>query len=336
MTALRTVLIGCGRIGAGYAADPVMACHYRYVSHAQVLADHPAFAWTAAIDRNRNNAVAVAARWNVPAAGARLEDIPDRATVEAAVLAVPPGERLAALDALPGLRAVLVEKPLGASLAEAESFAAACAARAITVQVNLPRRCDGTHRRLAEGGLARLIGAAQGATLVYGNGLVNNGTHMIDVARMLLGDVAAVGPAAGTTPRHEGPLDGDVNVPFAMRMRSGIPVFALPVAFTHYRENAIDIWGEHGRIALVQEGLRLLVYARAENRAMQGEHELVNDASVAETTTIGVSLRAVYDDLAEAVAGGRTPRSPVGSALATARIVEAVLRATRAGETVAL
>lgn len=335
MTVLRTVLVGCGRMGAGYAADPVMARHYHYVSHAQVLAEHPAFTWTAAVDRNHDNAAAVAARWHLPAAATRLEDLPDRDNIEAVVLAVPPGERLAALDALPGLRAVLVEKPLGANLAEAESFAAACAARHITVQVNLPRRCDATHRRLAEGGLARLIGAPQGATLVYGNGLANNGTHMIDVARMLLGEVAAVGPAAGIAPRREGPIDGDVNVPFAMRMASGIPVFALPVAFAHYRENAVDVWGAHGRIALVQEGLRLLVHARGENRAMQGERELANDAPAAETTTIGISLRAVYDDLADAIAGGHTPRSPIASALATVRVVEAVRRAIRTGETVA-
>ena len=42
---LRTVLVGCGEVGAGYATDPLMARHYPYATHAQVLAAHPAFAW---------------------------------------------------------------------------------------------------------------------------------------------------------------------------------------------------------------------------------------------------------------------------------------------------
>jgi predicted dehydrogenase len=324
---LATALFGCGKIGAGYSEDAVMARHYRYTTHAQALRDHPKFSFAVAVDRNLAAAEAAKQRFGAVAALADVQALARPENIEVAVLATPPGERLAIVDALPRLRAIMVEKPLGATLDEAETLVALCARRGIAMQVALPRRVDATHRALAAGGLAERIGPVQGAFIVYGNGLLNNATHMIDLARMLLGEVEAVDVPAGLKPYREGPIAGDINVPFTLRLSSGRPLLGLPLAFAHYRENAIDIWGERGRLALVQEGLRLVQHRRADNRAMQGERELLNDAAAAETTTIGEAFRALYDDLAEALSAGRAPASTGENALATARVVDAILRA---------
>lgn len=313
-------MVGCGKIGATYADDRVMAAHYRYVSHAQVLADHPEYIWVAAFDRNEAAARAVAVRWNVAAAGS-LAQIDD---VAVAVLAIPPGDRIAALDALPHLRAVIVEKPLGGNWAEAEAFLRACEKRGILVQVNLPRRADATHRELAGGGLTRRIGQPQGAFLAYGNGLANNGTHMIDLARWFLGEVKSAQVPGGVATRRQGPLDGDINVPFVLRHASGVATFAQPLDFASYRENMVDIWGEAGRVALLQEGLRMSYAPKRRNRAMQGEYELENDAPSIETTTIGASLYALYDDLAAALRDGSLPASTGENALRNAAVVDAI------------
>jgi len=329
---LVTALFGCGRIGAGYADDPVMARYYRYTTHAQVLRDHPAFQFAAAIDRDRAAAAAVMERFGAAQAAGTIDDLADASAIEVAVLATPPGERLAIVEALPCLRAVLVEKPLGATLNEAKTFVDLCSRRKIVVQVALPRRVDTSHRALAQGGLRQWIGDAQGAFLVYGNGLLNNATHMVDLARMLLGEVEEVAVPAGLTLYREGPIADDINVPFALRLEGGTPVMALPLSFTHYRENALDIWGEHGRLAIVQEGLRIIRHARADNRAMRGERELVNDAAEAETTTIGEAFYRLYDDLAAALAEGREPASGSGNALQTARVIAAIQRSAACGK----
>ena len=65
------------------------------------------------------------------------------------------------------------------------------------------------------------MGDVQGAFLVYGNGLSNNATHMVDLTRMLLGEIAAVQVPAGLNGYREGPLDDDINVPFVLRLQSG-------------------------------------------------------------------------------------------------------------------
>jgi predicted dehydrogenase len=330
----RTVLVGCGKIGVGYADDRVMARHYKYTTHAQVLAVHPGFEWYAAVDTNPEAVRHTAGRWNVKGATS-IATLPDLTTIEIAVLAVPPGQRLSILDSMPNLRAVVVEKPLGATATEAEEFVAICERRRIEVQVNLPRRCDGTHRNLAAGGLFQRIGRPQGATLVYGNGLMNNGTHMIDLTRMLLDEVVEVTPAS-CRPYREGPIEADTNVAFVLRLKSGIAVFGLPVSYAHYRELTLDVWGERGRLSLSQEGLCLTTWPIAPHRAMQDEREIVTDAPTVEITTIGDAQRSVYDDLEDALTVGRTPASSGRSALQTARVVDAVKRAMACGAPVSL
>lgn len=330
-----TALFGCGNVGAGYSDDPVMARHYPYASHNQVLSDHPGFDWIAAIDTNPETAAAVAARHGLQTHGTGT-DFPEAPGIEVAVLATPPGARQKIIDALPALRAVIVEKPLGATPEEARSFLAACRVRDIRVQVNFPRRADQSHRALAAGGLAESVGDVQGAFLVYGNGLSNNATHMVDLTRMLLGEVAAAQVPVGLGSYREGPLDGDINVPFVLRLESGIAVMGQPLAFAHYRENALDIWGTAGRLAILQEGLRIVRYPRCDNRAMSGEYEIASDAGRAETSSIGSAFRAVYDDLADALSLGRSPVSSGDSALATARVIDAIRQSARTGEVVSL
>lgn len=324
MSGLRTALFGCGQIGARYAADPLMSKFYPYSSHAQVLADHPAFDWVAAVDPVVADAQACADAYQVVAA-ADVSDLADTEDIELAVLATPPGARRKIVEALPGLKAVVVEKPLGANMAEADDFAALCRRRNLVVQVSLPRRADTSHRALANGELQRLAGDIQAAFLIYGNGLRNNGTHMIDVARMLLGEIRAVSVPAGASGFAGSPLADDINTPFTLAMECGVMVMGQPISFEHYRENALDLWGTEGRVSLISEGLRICRFAKRANRSTTGAYEIVSDEPTAETTSMGHALYALYDDLAEALAQGCAPVSTIDSALATTAVVEDVI-----------
>jgi predicted dehydrogenase len=323
---LGAVLIGMGKVGAGYADDPVMARFYPYATHAQVLRDHPAFAWEAVVDGNPDARALAATRWRVPQVAGRIEDLPRPCRPAVAVLATPPESRLGFIERIPWLRAVLVEKPLGRTTEEAERFLTACEQRGILVQVNLWRRADETFRSLAGGRLAELIGAPQAVFGLYGNGLLNNGTHLIDFVRMLLGEVKSVQAVAGGDGLPSGPIPGDIQMPFHLTLVAGPVVSFQPLRFEHYRENGLDIWGEKGRIAILGEGLQILHYPRHPHRATQGEHEVVTDSPRPLAATVGHAFYRMYGNLAEAVNRGDALWSPGRSALDTARIVEAVFR----------
>jgi predicted dehydrogenase len=328
MTALRTVLVGAGKIGLGYGADPVMAKHYPYATHAQVLRDHPAFALGAVVDRSDEALRLAREDYAVAITSNRVEDCIAWAP-EVAVLATPPSERLGFVAALPSLRAVLVEKPLGRDEKEAQRFLDECTAKGILVQVNLWRRADRVFRELAHD-LERRIGRVQGGFALYGNGLHNNGTHVVDFLRMLLGEIVSVQATGPAGPAH-GPIPGDVHVPFVLRFASGVIVQASPLDFREYRENGIDLWGTEGRLTILQEGLTIAVAPRRENRAMSGEREIASDAADLLAPSVGRAFYEMYDDLARALREGTPLCSPATSAMRSTAIVDAIERSANEG-----
>jgi predicted dehydrogenase len=268
-------------------------------------------------------------RWGIPHATSSIGQLARDLRPEVAVIATPPEARLQVIEQLPDLRGVLVEKPLGLTPTDAQRFLDTCAERDILVQVNLWRRADETFRALAGGQLLEIIGKPQAAYGVYGNGLLNNGTHMVDLARMLFGEVEAARAGGDTAPCPAGPIHGDVHVPFTLTMDGGLPVAMLPIEFKNYRELSLDIWGERARLAIMNEGLSIFVYGRRENRAVQGQREIDFDQPRMLESTVGQALYHVYDNLAAAIRDDVPLWSSGESALDTARVIEAVSHAAR-------
>jgi predicted dehydrogenase len=315
---MRTVLIGAGKIGIGDGKTPAM----RFASHAAVLRIHPAFRWEAVVDPSPEARRRARECWGVRIAAADMAELLAQYEPEVAVLATPPGARLAAIRQLTGLRGVLVEKPLALTYAEAHALVESCDERAIPLQVNFLRRADERMRALAAGDLAALIGKPECVFGVYGRGLRNNGVHMVDLVRMLLGEVESV-EALGPAEAAAGPISGDVHVPFLLRLQGGISAILHPLGFEVYRENGLDIWGRCGRLSILEESRRILLYAPRPHATLDGAQELNTASPGFLEATLGEAFYRMYDNLADAIAGKAELWSSGRSALATERIVEA-------------
>ena len=331
----RTILVGLGRIGAAYIDDKTMAKTVPYATHAQVLADHPAFRWEAAVDISDAARELVLTRFGVEHVARTLEEIDCLGEIDVVVLATPPSFRLSVLGALPNLKAVLVEKPLGATLGESEAFLQECRRRGILTQVNLTRRADAAMQGLAGGGLKERIGSIQCGFGVYGNGIINYATHTVDLVRMLVGEVTAVQALKRSLEFQEGPLADDKNLSFTLFVEDGTPVTLHPVRFSRYREGSLDLWGEKGRLEILQEGLLMRQTPRADCRSLYGACELAASSSGLESTGYGRALYDLYGDLAHVLTGERNATcSPCDSALVTERVVHAVLASANSGGSV--
>jgi predicted dehydrogenase len=325
-------VVGFGRMSSGYAHDAAMKRWFRYASHAEVLREHPRFAWLGVADPDARAQSRARETYGIVDVARDARDLRTAARVEVAVLATPPVDRLHLLDAFPNLRAVIVEKPLATTLAEAAAFVRACRERRILVQVNVPRRADRTIRALAAGGLTERIGAVQAANVVYGNGLYNHGPHMVDLVRLLAGEIASVRTDPDPrTHRHDGPIPGDCNMPFVARTDDAIPVAFTPVHFGFYREAEIDLWGERGRLAYRHGGLAVLQYARVPGKAPGGTFEIEELPSERCAPTLGDALYQIYDNLADALDGTEPLVSPGDEALRAAAVIDAVYRSAGAG-----
>ncbi len=324
-----TVLVGLGKIGASYADDSVMNASVPYSTHAQVLVDHDDFNWAAAVDSSLPACETARKRWPVREIVTSVTDLDCREAIEVAVLATPPGGRKDIIENLPNLKAVLVEKPLGITMEQINDFVSLCKLRNILIQVNLNRRADKVMRWLAVEGLYAEIGTVQAAFGVYGNGLINNATHMIDLVRMLLGEVKMVQALTESFSFAEGPLQGDLNFAFNLYMENGLTLSMQPLRFSNYRECSLDFWGEKGRMQIVQEGLSIIKYPIGDCRSCSGVKEINHDIPASSATGYGQSLYDMYTNLSDSLQGVSSLWSSADSALKTGLVVEMLFESKR-------
>lgn len=337
MRRLRTVVVGFGRIAAGYADDSFLAKYVPYATHAQVLVAHPAYEWAAVVEPRESALKQAVDRWRVPIVARDVDELPRDFQADVVVLATPPTSRLSILERLQGIRAVLIEKPLASNAAAAEELLRYCDRRGILLQVNFLRRADDTCRALAAGTLRAMIGTPQAIFGLYGDGLINNASHMVDLVRMFFGEVAAVQAAAATVSGDAGPLAGDSNPAFMLQMQDGVTASFQPLAFEHYRENGLDIWGERGRISILHEGVTTLFYPRRPNRTTSGAFEVASDEPSRLAVTSGTAFYRMYDNLADAIHTSARLFSPGTSALRTTQVIDAVIASgLRHGESISL
>lgn len=326
VSARQTVMIGFGQIAAGFAVDAKIAMTHRFASHAQVLAIHPRFDWVGVAEPDADKRKSASNDWKIKHTAETAVVLAKSVAPEVVVLAMPPGGRLDALSAFDNVRAVVVEKPLGGNLAEAEGFLAYCRQNDVLVQTNYWRRAEPLFRDLANGGVERRIGPVQAATAVYGGGLRNNGSHVIDLCRMLFGVIETVQALSPVKNADTSPLAGDLEAAFALHHGGGVTVTATPLDFGAYREVALEIWGTQGRLSLTQETTLLREYPIAAHRQLASAKEIAGDGPPrAEARISGTALHALYDNLVDALDGGAELWAAGAEALAAERAIEAIV-----------
>jgi predicted dehydrogenase len=324
MKRLNTVIIGFGNIAQGYADDPKMSKAYPYATHAQVLKDHPAFAWTAVVDPSEANRKIAQEKWGIFTCVAEVSQLPKEQNFDVAVISTPTEARWSVMQSLPAVKGICLEKPIAKNKAEAERIVEFCESRNILLQVNYFRRGDRFYRELTAGKLQELIGTFQCAFGVYGNGLVNNGSHLIDLVRMLLGEVKSVSGSPAITPIQALPIKEDTSLAFSLELDQGM-FMCHPVDFKFYRENSVELWGTKGKLGLYQEGLSTLFYKTAPNRGLQNAFEIPLESAQVIHSTVGDALYEIYSNLADAINGGTALWSSGRSALRNSEIVEKII-----------
>lgn len=329
MSRLKTLVVGFGAVARGLATDAKMSKWFPIATHAQAIMADRRFEWIGVVDPDPAARKCAEHDWKVDTF-ANMDEAAHLAP-DILVLAAPPGARADALKAFPSVKGIFTEKPLGDE--DGKALIKEATQRNLLLQVNYWRRGDQTLGVLATGGIRDRVGDVQAATGIYGNGLANNGSHLIDMIRMLLGDPVWVQAIGDVAPASGGPITGDIHIAFALGMPSGAIVSVHPIDFRYYREVALDIWGTTGRIALQQETLDIRVMPRVANRGLDHEYEIAADESAELKCTVADTLPNLYTNLADAVTSGAALLSPGDSALKTENIIDLVRRSASHGGT---
>lgn len=254
---------------------------------------------------------------------------------DAVVSAVPPDlHRPIALAAIAEGKALLVEKPLAATVEDAEAIAAAARVAGATVAVAHTQRFDPLLVALREhipslGALRvlaidqRLDPGARPWTDAPGRGgaLLVTGVHAFDLARWLTGaePVSVVAETSAAPGRAT-----EDTFAAVLRFEPGDLVVTIDNSHrSHGRSGRVSVAGSAGQLAVDHVTRR---FARTD---ASGETDL---GAVPHRPTVVLCLR----DFVDAVGAGRPPAASAEDGLTAVRVADAVRRAARVGRRVFL
>ncbi len=253
LPALRVLMIGCGNIAGGFdAARPSDALPY---THAGAYLRHGGFSLDACIDPDDAKRRAFAARWNIALHARGLEELaPSAGSFDVVSICSPTDCHEDDLMSVVPLRPKLIfcEKPVSLSLTTTERLVKACIDRGILLAVNHTRRWAPDIRRLHEELASGAWGAIRSVHAVYNKGILNNGSHLVDLLALLFGPLTLASAGA----RVHDYLEADPTIPAVLQTASGL---RLTLGVAHAADYAcfeLSIVTERGVIQMEDGGQR--------------------------------------------------------------------------------
>jgi predicted dehydrogenase len=319
----RAAVIGCGRIGSGFADDPLLAGDV--YTHCEAYVRSAGTELVAICDRDPDVATRCGKRWSVPSS----TTVEELLGAEPEIVSVcTPDETHYGLArqvlGAPSVRAILCEKPLSTTVEQGRELIQLARERGKLIAVAYVRRyADNLRalRRLLAEGEAGAVCAVSGW---YGKGVLHNGSPWFDLLRMLAGEVAWVEATDGL---GEGGDDPSLDV--TLGLASGAVATLRAIDSRAYTIFEMDLLAERGRVAIGEGGHRIELYRAQPSARYSGYAELSRQPRDFGDMR-NLMLHAV-DDLADALASGRAPLCTGEDGLAALRIADAARRSAAEG-----
>lgn len=315
----KCLIIGCGNIAGGFDANrPADSLPF---SHAGAYARHGGFRLSACVEPDLAKRQAFMQRWSVTNGFDSVEDATqDTERYDVISICSPTGvhyhDVLVAIGMKP--RVIFCEKPVTSSSLQTAELIERCKAVGIMLVVNYTRRWDADVVRLSEELRVGVWGAIRSATGFYNKGILNNGSHMLDLLLLLLGklEVRSVGIPVfdmlsddPTIPAHLVAC-GDIDVQLACGHAQDFSLFELQIVT------------EKGVICMEEGGLYWRIRGVIESQNFPG-YRVLGVAEYKVGALPAATLAAVTEIHAALTQGG--PISSTGeNALAAQRLSETI------------
>jgi predicted dehydrogenase len=245
----RAAVIGCGRIGSG---QDLQSSSLGVYSHCEAFRVCNRTDLLAICELNAEALEKCQARWNVPMAFARVEDLLANAKPEIVSICVPDwahGSVSRLVLEAPSTRCVILEKPLAATLFEAIEIVELAERQGIPLIVNYTRRYCDSHRRLRDFIRGAGLGRLRSISGLYTKGVLHNGTHWIDLLHFLGEEIHSL-HAFGAVDYFE----DDPTLNFSFQTLSGATGFLQGFPKDICTVFEMELRGELGRVRILDSG----------------------------------------------------------------------------------
>lgn len=334
--------IGFGLIGAGSIA----------LQHAQAIAATPGARLVAVASRSESSARRAGEAWGVDWY-LDLEAMLRRPDLDAAVILTPSG--LHAEQALMALRHnkhVVIEKPLALTLESADALLGESRTRELMVATISQRRFEpvmqAVHQAVHSGALGKIVLVEgmvrfhrgqeyydsadwRGTVAMDGGALMNQGIHMVDLVRWMMGEPISVSGHVATLAHR---MEAEDVATASIRFRNGAlgAIVATTCAYPGF-DQELRIVGTEGHLHVV--GQKAVAWQVPGIVAPASAASKVSGAS--DPKAIGSEGHALqYADITAALREGRTPSVTGEHGREALELVLAVYESSRTGRAVVL
>jgi predicted dehydrogenase len=291
------LLIGLGAIGMEY--DYATRAEGPVLTHARAFDRHPDFSLAAAVDPDEDKRHRFTERYGRPAY-ARVREALVQHEASVAVIATPTplhAEALRDVVEHAWLRAILCEKPLAATVAEARQMMELCDANSVELVVNFMRRADPgvleVSRRLAS---HRIATPVKGVAW-YSKGFLHNGSHLVNLLEHWLGAIH------GATIVHEGRAYGDDDAEPDVRIEFARGAVVLLSAHEeHYSHFSVELVAPNGLLRY-DHGGEVITWQRTEAHAAYSGYTTLSATPEHIASDMSRAQWHVADELAKLLRG---------------------------------
>lgn len=262
----RAAVIGLGQIGSRYQEDKRRT---GIVSHAAAYASHPLCELVAGCDPDPAQRERFRKRWKKVRVYSGIDALLLIEKPDIVSLCTPPDTHpeLIKKSLASNAKAIFCEKPIATDLSKAVRILR-LPQNGKVIAVNVSRRWDKMHQRIAREIRQNRWGKLQVANAYYTGAFSNTASHLVDGLRMMLGDISWV----QSLPPHE--KNPERGLQAILSFDQGGYAFLHPMDRRHYLIYEIDLFFSKGRIRIRENGFSADFWKSKRSKHFHGFHEL--------------------------------------------------------------
>lgn len=321
---LKVLIIGCGNIAGGF--DATRADDSLPYTHAGAYSIHGGFDITACIDPDPIKRARFSERWKISAAAGSLSELDlEPGSVEVISICSPTACHSGDIDAAIRLapRVIFCEKPVSPDQTTTEALVRACAEAGALMAVNHTRRWAPDVKRLKGELDAGTWGKVRSVSAIYNKGVLNNGSHMLDLLLLILGPLRVL--AAGL-PEYDHWLH-DPSVPAMLISERGVPVMLSVANASDYALFELQIVTEQGLITMEDGGLNWRIRRAGDSEEFKGYRVLGDDTM--QSGEYAYAMYSAVSEIYDAITAGAELSSDGCHALAAQILCEQILNLSK-------
>tara|TARA_B100000315_G_C14493153_1_gene548604 strand:+ start:95 stop:1063 length:969 start_codon:yes stop_codon:yes gene_type:complete len=312
------LIIGLGQIGMGY--DYKHAPEKYILTHAQAIQAHPDFELIGGVDISSKSREKFGEKFNKPTF-TEINAVKSTEDVDIVVVSVPTEIHLETINNIAtqfSPKLILIEKPLSFLFEESQKIVRILKEKNVPIAVNYIREYEPAHRKIFEKIKSNELGYPLKAVCWYSKGLINSGSHFIQLLSNFMGAVIEINIINGGR-RWDG-FDPEPSLELIYEKGHA---YLLPVAEENYSLFEMELIGPKGKIKYYNGGSHY-DWWHVNTDTVFNEYKKLEAEPLTTNTKMNKYQYYVYNNIAEYFEGNSDLHCDGKAAFKTAQVLDKI------------